>query len=75
MTRVPRISTRDALRVFLKIGYSKARQRGSHIRLLHPDYPNHKPITLPNHRTIKVGLLQKCIKDSGMSVEGFIALL
>ncbi|MBI3631352.1 MAG: type II toxin-antitoxin system HicA family toxin [Candidatus Staskawiczbacteria bacterium] len=75
MSRVPRISTRDALRVFLKIGYSKTRQRGSHIRLHHTDYPNHKPITLPNHRTIKIGLLQRCIKDSGTSIEEFIKLL
>jgi len=34
-----------------------------------------KPITIPNHKIIKPGLLRKAIRDAGISVDEFIELL
>ena len=75
MPKIPRISAKQALKVFEKIGYCQTRQKGSHIRLWHSDYPKRKPFTLPKHKELKVGLLQKCVKDAGLAIEEFIELL
>ncbi|TSC96936.1 MAG: hypothetical protein CEN88_246 [Candidatus Berkelbacteria bacterium Licking1014_2] len=75
MAKTPRISAKEAIKVFEKVGYRQTRRRGSHIRFWHPDYPARKPLTIPDHKIIKVGLLQKCIKDAGLTVEEFIELL
>lgn len=75
MSKIPRISAKEAIRAFEKLGYREARQQGSHIRLRHPDYSQRKPFTIPNHRLLKIGLLRKCIKDAGITVEEFIKLL
>lgn len=75
MPKIPRISAKKIIKVFEKLGYRQIRHRGSHIRLWHSDYPKRKPFTIPNHKIVKVGLLQKCIKDAGITVEEFIELL
>ncbi len=75
MARIPRISAKKIIKAFEKIGYRQTRQRGSHIRLSHSDYSKRKPFTIPNHKIVKVGLLQKCIKDASLTVEEFIKLL
>ena len=33
------------------------------------------PLTIPDHRELKPGLLRRLIRDAGMSVEEFIAAL
>jgi predicted RNA binding protein YcfA (HicA-like mRNA interferase family) len=75
MPKIPRISARQAIKAFEKIGYLQTRQRDSHIRLRHPDYPERKPFTIPNHRILKIGLLQKCIKDAELTAKEFTKLL
>ena len=35
----------------------------------------HMPLTIPNHITLKPGLLRKLIRQSGLSVEEFNELL
>lgn len=69
------VSARDAIRVFEKIGYRQVRQRGSHIRLRDDTNPNHLPLTVPNHKTLKPGLLRKLIRDAGLTVDEFKELL
>jgi predicted RNA binding protein YcfA (HicA-like mRNA interferase family) len=75
MAKVPRdVSGERAVRAFRRIGYVLDHQTGSHMILTHTD-ASRKPLTIPNHRTIKVGLLAKFIKDAALSVEEFIELL
>jgi predicted RNA binding protein YcfA (HicA-like mRNA interferase family) len=69
------VSARDAIRAFEKIGYRQVRQRGSHIRLRDDTNPNHLPLTIPNHKTLKPGLLRKLIRDAGLTVDEFKELL
>ena len=33
------------------------------------------PLTIPDHKELKSGLLRRLIRDAGMTVEGFIAAL
>ncbi len=74
MSKLPVVSAHDVIRVLEKIGYRQVRQRGSHIRLRDETNANHLPLTVPNHKTIKPGLLRKLIRDSGLSVDEFIDL-
>ncbi len=73
--KLPIISGKDTIRVFEKIGYRIVRQKRSHVRLRDNSNPYHKPITIPNHKVLKPGLLRKLIKDANLSVEEFLSLI
>ena len=75
MSRLPLISGREAVRKFVKLGYRAVRQRGSHIRLIHPSDASRKPLTIPDHNEVGKGLLHKLIRDAGISLEEFFDLL
>ena len=51
--KLPDISGRKAITVFETIGYQLARQKGSHIRLRDDKNPDHKPLTVPDHKALK----------------------
>lgn len=75
MSPLPVVSARDAIRVFERIGYRQVRQRGSHIRLRDDSDSSHSPLTVPNHKALKPGLLRKLIRDAGLTVDAFNELL
>lgn len=66
------ISAKDALKAFQKIGYALDHQTGSHMILYHPQRTT---LSLPNHKELAPGLLRALIRDSGVPVEEFLALL
>jgi predicted RNA binding protein YcfA (HicA-like mRNA interferase family) len=70
-SRLPVISGREAIRVFERLGYGVVRQRGSHIRLRHATDPSRKPLTVPDHRTLKPGLLRHLMRDAEVDPEEF----
>lgn len=72
MPKLPLVSGKTAIKVFIKIGYQVIRQKGSHIRLHHP---KKKPLTVPNHKVLGKGLLRKLLRDSELLIEDFIKLL
>lgn len=72
MPKLPLVSGKTAIKVFIKIGYQIMRQRGSHIRLHHL---HKKPLTVPDHKVLGRGLLRKLLKDSELSIEDFIKLI
>ena len=74
MSTLPRISGREAVAAFRKIGYELDRQRGSHIVLRHLQ-PPHRRLTVPDHREIAKGTLRALIREAGLRVEEFIELL
>jgi len=74
MPKLPVISGQKTIKKLEKIGYSVVRQKGSHIRLRNSNNLNCKPITVPVHKIIKLGLLRQIIKDADLSVEEFIDL-
>jgi predicted RNA binding protein YcfA (HicA-like mRNA interferase family) len=71
---LPRISGRDVVKAFEKIGYEVDRQRGSHIILRNAE-PPYRRLTVPDHDEIAKGTLRGLIRQSGLSVEEFKALL
>lgn len=73
--KLPRdISGQKAVKAFEKIGYYIDHQRGSHIILYHKTRKPHR-LSIPNHKTLRTGLLSKLIKDAGLSAEQFKKLL
>ena len=75
MSGLPVVSGREVVVALQKIGYEVVRQRGSHIRMRHPTDPDRRPVTVPDHRELRVGTLRAILRDAGLSVEEFIALL
>ncbi|MGK2941560.1 MAG: type II toxin-antitoxin system HicA family toxin [Immundisolibacter sp.] len=74
MSLLPRISGREVVCVFRGLGYEVDRQKGSHIVLRHREAPFRR-LTVPDHREIAKGTLRALIREAGLTVETFIALL
>lgn len=67
MPPLPIISGKRLVQVLGSIGYENVRQRGSHVRLRHPENGSHKPTTGPLHKTLKRGTLSSILKDAGLT--------
>jgi predicted RNA binding protein YcfA (HicA-like mRNA interferase family) len=62
------------MRVLERAGFTHSHTRGSHYYFKHPDWP--RLVAVPHHtRDIKRGLLRSIIKQAGMTVDEFLALL
>ncbi len=69
--KVPRISGFEAMKAFARAGYVFHHQKGSHLVM----YRGNSPLVVPNHKELATGMLRALIKDAGLTVEQFIALL
>lgn len=73
MPRLPRVSGREAVAIFPRVGFAVRDQRGSHIVMTKPGVP--VTLSVPNHRELAVGTLRALMRKPGLSVERFIELL
>jgi len=73
--KLPVVSGRQVVKVLQRVGYQVVRQRGSHIRLRDDSNPKHLPLTVPDHKPIKPGLLRKILPDADLTVERLLELL
>jgi predicted RNA binding protein YcfA (HicA-like mRNA interferase family) len=74
VTRLPVASARDAIKAFGRVGYEVDHQTGSHVVLRQSKAP-HRRLTVPKHSEIAKGTLRALIREAGMTVEAFAALL
>jgi predicted RNA binding protein YcfA (HicA-like mRNA interferase family) len=74
LTRLPVVSGRDVVRAMEKIGYKLDRQRGSHM-VLRQAIPPFRRLTIPDHKEVAKGTLRAILRQAGLSVEQFVALL
>ena len=74
MSRLPTLKGRDVIRALEDAGFRIVRQRGSHLRMTHPDG---RIVTVPIHagRDIGRGLLRKILRDAEITREAFLELL
>lgn len=74
MSRLPRISGREAVKALRKTGYELDRQRGSHmiLRLARSPY---RRLVVPDHQELPNGTLRAIIRQAGLTVDEFRALL
>ena len=73
MSKLPRLSGRDCVKVLEKAGFKVKRQHGSHI-ILRRDQPIAQ-LVVPDHRELDTGTLRAIIRQAGMNPEQFIQLL
>lgn len=74
MSHLPRISGRDVIKALRKLGYEFDHQRSSHI-VVRQTVPPHRRLTVPDHDEIAKGTLRAIIRQAGLTVEEFKALL
>lgn len=74
MSYLPLVSGQEAVRVFVQIGYEIDHQTGSHI-ILRKGEPPHRRLTVPNHKQLAKGTSRGLIREAGITVEEFRALL
>ncbi len=75
MTRLPRITAKELIRVLKKLGFYKHHQVGSHIAFKNSD--GTKRIVIPSHagQIITPKTLKAILKDAGLSVDDLVNLL
>ncbi len=72
-SRLPVVSGEQLVRALERDGWQQVRQRGSHVRLKHPDRMN--ALTVPLHREIRRGTLGGILTDAGLTAEDLRRLL
>jgi len=65
---LPVISGAQLIRVLERLGWEVVRQRGSHVRLRHPDRRTF--LVVPLHRELKRRTLRGILRDAGLDVDG-----
>ena len=70
---LPVISGERLVRALERAGWQLVRQRGSHVRLKHPD--RRTSLTVPLHRELKRGTLSGILNDAGLDAERLRRLL
>lgn len=68
MPELPRISGDEAIRIFKKLGFYEARQKGSHVVMRR----DNKGCVIPRHKELAVGTLRSAIRQAGITVEEFV---
>jgi predicted RNA binding protein YcfA (HicA-like mRNA interferase family) len=73
--KIPIVTAKELIRALKRAGFSKDRQKGSHLTLINPK--TNKTVTIPVHTGVDIGkgLLKKIITEAGLTTEEFIKLL
>ena len=72
MGRLPVLSGGDAVKIFIKAGWSVDRQRGSHVILVKEGHP--ATLSVPDHKELAKGTLRSLLRAAGMTAEAFTSL-
>jgi predicted RNA binding protein YcfA (HicA-like mRNA interferase family) len=72
MPKMPRISSREAIRALERLGFEQIRQTGSHVVMKRLIGEVALGCVVPVHRELKVGTLNGILKQAQVTVEEFI---
>lgn len=73
--KLPVISGKECVRALEKAGFYVDRQRGSHIILRRDEPPPARTVVVPDHKELDRGTLRSIIRQAGLTVDEFLALL
>lgn len=73
MSELPRLSGRECVKALESVGFVQKRQVGSHIILRKDDPFAHR--IAPDHKALDRGTLRAIIRQAGLTVKTFKALL
>jgi predicted RNA binding protein YcfA (HicA-like mRNA interferase family) len=71
MPRLPRLSSREAIRALERLGFVQVRQRGSHVVLQREK----QTCVVPSGRDLKVGTLAGILEQAGVSADDLLQAL
>jgi predicted RNA binding protein YcfA (HicA-like mRNA interferase family) len=75
MPKLPRISSREAIRALERLGFEQVRQTGSHVVMKKITKEGEIGCVVPVHRELKVGTLNGILKQARVTVEEFVKSL
>lgn len=75
MLKLPRLSGKEVIKTLSKVGFSIARQKGSHIILTKQTNEGKRGVVVPNHKEIDKGTLLEIIRQAGLKKEEFLELV
>ena len=73
MPKLPILSGREIVKIFERLGWEVARQRGSHIILVKEGHI--ATLSVPDYREVARGTLRLLIARADMTVEEFISAI
>jgi len=68
--KIPTLRGKEVVKVFERLGWEVARQKGSHIILVREGHI--ATLSVPNHREVAKGTLRKLIACASITVEEFV---
>lgn len=71
MPRLPRLSSRDAIRALERLGFVQIRQRGSHVVMRRGSVT----CIVPQRGELKLGTLSSVLQQADVGIEEFIAAI
>jgi predicted RNA binding protein YcfA (HicA-like mRNA interferase family) len=73
MGKLSNLAGKEAAKAFQKAGWQLAGQVGSHLMLTKPGVRVN--LSIPQHKELSVGTLRALIRNAGLTVDEFLALL
>jgi len=70
MARLPRLSGREVVKAFSRLGWEHARQAGSHVIMVRQGHP--ATLSVPDHKEVALGTLRSLIRSAGLTVDEFV---
>lgn len=75
MTKLRRVSGEEAIRALERLGFTRVRQRGSHIVLKKQTAEGEVGCVVPLHRDLAVGTVRGILRRARVSPDDFMASL
>lgn len=72
MPKLPRISSKEAIRTLERLGFEQVRQTGSHVVMKKATEEGEIGCVVPMHNELKVGTLSGILKQAQVTREEFI---
>jgi predicted RNA binding protein YcfA (HicA-like mRNA interferase family) len=73
MPKLPSVDASDVVCAFEALGWTVARQRGSHIIMVRDGHI--ATLSVPDHNPVARGTLRSLIRSAGLTVDEFMAAL
>ena len=75
MSKLGRLSGEEVIRLLLQMGFSRVRQRGSHVILKKQTPDGVVGCVVPLHRELAVGTLRGILRQAKVNPEDFLKVL
>lgn len=73
MPELPSLSGREVIKILESLGFSRARQRGSHVVMTKNIKEGKIGCVIPMHKEVALGTLRSILKQAKISPDEFIA--